>query len=223
MKTFCLPAVAGFPCRALLILLGSIGMVLLTVQVSASQQGNGSPEGAGTVRSGDQISIRIWRDPDLSGEFTVDHNGDVVLPRLGIVKVSGRQAEELQRWLRTEYEQYVQHPAIEITLLRRVGVHGEVRKPDLYMVDLTMTLRDLIAMAGGLTEQGDPNKIVIVRGGEQIRIGRGNAAQFVTAELQSGDQVVVGRRSWILLNPLAIVSAATTVASLILVTIQVLP
>jgi protein involved in polysaccharide export with SLBB domain len=173
--------------------------------------------GVGAVRPGDQIGVRVWRDEDLSGQYTVDHNGNVVLPRLGVVNVAGRPADELQRWLAQAFEQFVPHPSIEITLLRRVGVHGEVRKPDLYMVDLTTTLRDLIAKAGGLTEVADPNRIVIVRDGEQIRVGRYEGAQFMTAELRSGDQIVISRRNWILLNPLAIISTATTVASLLLV------
>jgi polysaccharide biosynthesis/export protein VpsN len=193
-------------------------LLLATVQVGVAQQRMaGGPDGSGIVRIGDQIAVRIWREEDLSGEFVVDHNGDVVLPRLGIVRVSGRPADELQQWLRAEFEQFVRHPSIEVRLLRRVGVHGEVRNPDLYMVDLTMTLRDVIAKAGGLTEQAAPDRITIVRGGERIRLGRGTEAQFLTADLQSGDQVVVGRRNWIALNPFAVISTATTLASLLLV------
>jgi protein involved in polysaccharide export with SLBB domain len=210
---------AIFPGRASLVLLGSLCLAMMGARALQAQQQVYDPElnGVGAVRSGDQVLIRIWRDADLSGTYTVDHNGNIVLPRLGVVSVSGRPADELQRWLRQEFEQFVPHPSIEITLLRRVGVHGEVRKPDLYMVDLTTTLRELIAQAGGLTEQADPNGIVIVRDGEQIRVGRYEAAQFMTAELQSGDQIVIGRRNWLLLNPLAIVSTATAVASLLLV------
>jgi protein involved in polysaccharide export with SLBB domain len=208
-----------FPGRAGLVVLGWLCLVLVGAQPSTAQQQTAGAQlnGVGTVRSGDQIAVRVWRDEDLTGEYTVDHNGNVVLPRLGVVQVSGRPADELQLWLRREFEQFVPHPSIEITLLRRVGVHGEVRKPDLYMVDLTTTLRDLIAKAGGLNEQADPNKIVIFRDGERIRVGRYEAAQFMAAELQSGDQIVVGRRNWLLLNPLAIVSTATAVASLLLV------
>ena len=195
----------------------ALGLLCGVVLPAVAQGASPVESGAGVVRAGDQVELRIWRDEDLSGVFTVGHNGSVVLPRLGTIAVAGRPADELQRWLREQYQEYLRHSAIEIILLRRVGVHGEVRKPDLYMVDLTVTLRDVVAMAGGLTEQGDPNKIVIVRDGERFRVGEGRTVQFMSAELQSGDQIVVGRRNWFLLNPLAIISTATTVASFLLV------
>jgi protein involved in polysaccharide export with SLBB domain len=36
---------------------------------------------------------------------------------------------------------------------RRVSVVGEVREPGIYLADLTMTLPDIIARAGGVTEK----------------------------------------------------------------------
>jgi hypothetical protein len=81
------------------------------------------------------------------------------------------------------------------------------------MIDLTKTLREVISEAGGITETGNANRIIIMRDGERIPVGEGESARFLAAELRSGDQVVVGRRSWFELNSLAIVSTAAVVVS----------
>ncbi|HMI57035.1 MAG TPA: polysaccharide biosynthesis/export family protein, partial [Gemmatimonadaceae bacterium] len=38
---------------------------------------------------GDAISLKIWREPDLSGEFSVDESSVVVLPKVGPLNVRG--------------------------------------------------------------------------------------------------------------------------------------
>ena len=170
---------------------------------------------SGRIQPGDQVVLNIWREPDLSGTFTVDDAGDVTIPRVGTVRATEYTGEALQRTVRDELSRYLRNPTIEVRVLRRVGVQGEVRLPDLYMVDLTMTLREVIAEAGGITEFGNPNRIAIIRDGERISLGEGEQARYVAAELRSGDQVVVGRRSWFEINSLAIVSTAAVVVSVV--------
>jgi polysaccharide export outer membrane protein len=185
-------------------------------------EGAAAPVAAGTplppasVLPGDRIALKVFQEEEMSDTFNVAENGVVILPRLGAVPVAGSQVSTLQDSLRLAYGRYLRNPAVEVTVLRRIGVHGEVEEPGLYLVDLTMTLRDLIARAGGITDGGDPDEIYIVRGGERIRFGRGETARFVTAELRSGDQVLVGQRPWIERNSLAFASTAATVIALML-------
>ncbi|MGH7458063.1 MAG: polysaccharide biosynthesis/export family protein [Longimicrobiaceae bacterium] len=170
---------------------------------------------------GDQVAVEIWREPDLGGTHTVSESGTLVLPRLGEVDVADLTAGELQTFLRRAYSEYLRDPSVEISILRRVAVHGEVRNPNLYMVDLTMTLREVIAMAGGLTPGGHPNKITLLRDGERLPLEGERASQFVTAELRSGDQIIVGRKSWLAANPWAAIGAALGALGLFFT--QVLP
>ena len=167
------------------------------------------------IQPGDQIVLNIWREPDLSGTFTVDASGTVTLPRIGPLRATEFSGEQLQITVREQLARYLRNPTIEISVLRRVGVQGEVRNPGLYMIDLTKTLREVISEAGGITEWGNANRIMIVRDGEEVPIGQGESARFLTAELRSGDQVLVGRRSWFELNSLAIVSTAAVVVSVV--------
>lgn len=167
------------------------------------------------VLPGDRISLRIWREPDWSGQFDVDDRGVVVLPRLGATEVAGRSVATVRHELTERYREYLQNPAVEVTVLRRIGVHGEVRAPTLYWVDLTMTLRDAIALAGGITPQGDPNRIVVERRGDRIRFDHAETAATVAAGLESGDQIVVERRNWFALNTPFVISTVVSVSSIL--------
>lgn len=164
------------------------------------------------IRPGDQVALRIDREPEMSGVFTVSETGEVVLPRLGSVRVTDRAPGELQEALRADYARYLRNPAIEVTVLRRVAVSGEVRKPDLYMVDLTLTLRDVIAKAGGFTEEANTGKVVLVRGEERRTVGE-EEFSLPAAELRSGDQIVVARKSRFAQNPFGEVGTVLGVVS----------
>lgn len=202
----------------LLVLLAAAAPALL------AQPGEGDPRtGADArVRPGDRISLRIFLEPQMSDTFAVSEAGDVALPRLGVVRVAGQTAGRLQDSLRVAYARYLRDPSIEVQVLRRIAVGGEVRKPDLYMVDLTMTLREVLALAGGVAPDGDPRRIEIIREGRRVRLAQDEQAQFLTAELSSGDQVVVGRRSWFSRNPNVAIGTGMALVSFFIGVVQLL-
>jgi polysaccharide export outer membrane protein len=177
---------------------------------------------AATVQPGDQVVLRIVREPEMSGTFQVDETGHVVLPRLGIVRVADQGAGGLRDTLRLAFARYLRDPAIEVTVLRRIAVQGDVYKPGIYMVDLTTTLRDVVALAGGVTEMGNPSRIDILREGRRYRVSERDAAAVATAELRSGDRVVVGRRSWFARNPNAAIGTFTGLVGLFIGVVQLL-
>ncbi len=171
------------------------------------------------IAVGDRIRVRVWREPTLGDTVTVDERGEVVLPRLGSVRVEGRTITSLQDTLRARFSEYLRNPSVEVTVLRRVSVQGEVRSPNVYYVDATETAREVLAHAGGITEIGDPNNIVISRDGRTIPLGRWRDGGSLSADLRSGDQLIVGRTSWFSRNALAVVS---TVGLIVTVAIQVI-
>ena len=173
--------------------------------------------GSARIRPGDRILLKIWREPMLSETLAVNESGDVVLPRLGVYRVASQTVESLPDSLRRRYAEYLRNPSIDVTVLRRVGVLGEVKKPDLYWVDVTVTLPDVIAQAGGVTDIGNPNDVRIQRGGTEIKVGSWERGGTFAADLLSGDQIVVGRTSWLSRNALSVVSAAGVLVSIVVV------
>jgi protein involved in polysaccharide export with SLBB domain len=159
------------------------------------------------ARPGDLVRLRIWREPDLSGDFPVEEDGAVVLPRLGRVEVAGEDPAALRARLSAAYGEFLQHASVSVTLLRRVRILGAVRNPGLYPVDPTMTVADALALAGGTTLQGAPRTVQLVRDGRPLTARLDPDALLANSRLRSGDQLYVPERSWISRNA-GVVSAA---------------
>ena len=74
----------------------------------------------------------------------------------------------------------------------------------------------MIARAGGLTDNGDRGKVYIVRGQERIGVGHWDTDVGIAGDLSSGDQIVVGRKNWLVINALPAISTAVVLGSFIL-------
>ncbi len=202
--------------RLALILLASTGCSAHNPQAEAPP-----PSDDVGLQPGDVIQVRIWREPDLSGDFSVDSRGLVVLPRLGDVNVEGRTAEELSDSVKAAYAKYLKNPSIEVTALRRVSVLGGVRSPGLYPVDATISVSDVLALAGGLTPNGDPNKIRLVQNGQIVDVNLKPETVVERSPIRSGDQILVGEKSWLARNSGVLAAAVITSAAIIIANVAV--
>lgn len=169
-----------------------------------------------TIRPGDRIELQFRRDRDLNSSVSVNERGEAVFPKLGILGVTAITIAGLQDTLRARYAEYLRSPELEVTVLRRVVVNGEVRAPNVHMLDIaSSSVRDAIARSGGLLETANRNKVYIVRDGQRIRVETWENSSGAETDLQSGDQVLVGRKSWFVINALPLVSTSVIVVGLI--------
>jgi len=188
--------------RALLLLVGLV-LFLPTGPVHLSAQSPEAPAlrtNGASLLPGDIVRIQIWREEDLSGEFQVNESGIVVLPLLGDRSVLGISPDSLRDQLVEEYDGFLVNPSVNVTLLRRVTVMGEVRVPGLYPVDATVSVAQLIAIAQGVTSEGDVNRIRLIRGGQTVNTNLAGTMAITEAGIRSGDQIMIGKRSWISRN-----------------------
>lgn len=158
------------------------------------------PEVDPNLRPGDAIQVEIWREPDLSGKFQVNEEGAVVFPLLGRRQVTRMTPDSLQRRLVDDYREYLDNPSVNVTVLRRISIVGEVRKPGLYPVDPTVSLSDALAMAGGVTPRADTDEIRLIRGESVVRSGIDRGQVVGTLPIRSGDRIWVGEKSWFARN-----------------------
>jgi polysaccharide export outer membrane protein len=194
-------------------------LLALTVLVAPGVAAQATPADAaavqGNLRPGDLIRLKIWREPDLSGDFPVSQTGDAVLPKIGTVNVTPLSVDSLTRFLRATYETYLRNPTIEVTLLRRITVSGAVRNPGLYPVDPTMTVADAVALAGGATGDGRLDRVYLSRGGKRMTIALNANSRLSDTPLTSGDQLSVPLRSWFSRNASWLVSGTLAMAGLV--------
>lgn len=152
------------------------------------------------IRPGDMVRIVVWGHQELSGEFPIDENYDLLYPLIGPINVRNLTVTQLRERLNTDLAQLFQRPFIAVTPLFRVAVLGEVMKPGLYSVDPTLTVFDLLALAGGPARDANTDKLQLLRGGANIHVSLEPAAiaRSTLHELgvRSGDQLVVPRAAF---------------------------
>jgi protein involved in polysaccharide export with SLBB domain len=79
-------------------------------------------------------------------------------------------------------------------------------------VDPTQTVGDLLATAGGLGPDANRKKIALLRDGHVVIARVDPSSSIPDIALQSGDQIVVARRSWVGENTPVFIGALASVA-----------
>jgi len=84
-----------------------------------SNSGSGVTDtGAYRLGSGDKISVNVFGEDQLSGEFVVGDDGSVNLPSIGAVPATGMTITEFQNDLVTRYASgYVNEPKVSVSVL----------------------------------------------------------------------------------------------------------
>jgi protein involved in polysaccharide export with SLBB domain len=173
-----------------------------------------SPVGAGSLRPGDALRLRVSREPELTGEFMVDEHGQVTLPRLGRRTVQDVPVDSVRARVIREYDEILRDATIEITPLYRVRVTGAVRNPGLFTVDPTMSIADAIGLAGGVSPQGRNGRVSLVRDGQSIE-SVSPSSRLTDLGLRSADEIFVPERSWLSRNVALVIGGISATASLL--------
>jgi protein involved in polysaccharide export with SLBB domain len=194
---------------------GLMAMVLALLMSSAAVAQSAGSVVEVTLQPGDLLRIDIWREPDLSGEFLIDPDGQVVLPLLGEQRVARVPMRQVREMLMEGYRLHLRNPSINILPLRRIHVLGEVNRPGLYQVDPTISLAAAVALAGGANATGDLQRIRIVRDGEVLRERVGASDMLEAVDIRSGDQILVDRRSWFERNSTFLISVGLSLPSVV--------
>jgi polysaccharide biosynthesis/export protein len=179
-------------------------------------EGEAQASPAVTIQPGDVIRVQIWREDDLSGDYSVDERGYIVLPLVGERRVAGMALGELRDTVIADFRAHLRNPSINIVPLRRVNVMGEVGRPGVYLLDTTTSLVGVIAAAGGVTPGGDMGRIRVLRDGEVMRERVDGGSSLAAMDIRSGDQVIVDRRGWFERNSTFMVSTALSLPGIIL-------
>ncbi|MDK3026302.1 polysaccharide biosynthesis/export family protein [Cupriavidus taiwanensis] len=145
------------------------------------------------IGPGDIISVVVWDHPELvfptqtysigagfevpastGGSnmpgYVVSPNGDIQFPYAGVMKVSGKTANQVRDEMARVLSRVVRNPQMTVRVLgfrsQRVYVDGEVRTPGMLAIDdAPMTLVEALNRAGGvLNNTGDNSRVRVTRG-----------------------------------------------------------
>jgi protein involved in polysaccharide export with SLBB domain len=115
---------------------------------------------------GDRVSIKVFGQADLSGEYEVDANGQISFPLLGLVHAVGQSIDELRGVIADDLNRdFVVDPrvSVEVLNLRPFFILGQVNAPGSYPFVAGLTVRQAVAVAGGFTRRAKQAEVIVVR------------------------------------------------------------
>jgi len=144
----------------------------------AQQEGGEGPETAKQapargkdyhIGAEDVLFVSVWKNPDLTMDVPVRPDGMISFPLVDDIIVEGLTALELRDIITERLREYV--TVLDVTVIIReinsykAFILGEIRNPGVYEIRSNTTLLQLISMAGGMSEFASPNKIILLRMG----------------------------------------------------------
>jgi polysaccharide export outer membrane protein len=141
--------------------------------------------------------INFIKEPEV--EVVLDSKGQIELPVIGFVTISGLTLREAEQKLKTVSSEYLKSPSISIKLLNfNFTVIGEVSQQGSFnSTETRLNVLEAIGKAGGLTENANRENIRIVRTENnsakiyQFNILEDNSLQSPNYFLQPNDIVLV--------------------------------
>jgi protein involved in polysaccharide export with SLBB domain len=124
------------------------------------------------VGPGDEILIRAWGQVDLNLRLTVDRNGDINIPKVGVTPVVNLQANQLEGFIKARVGRLFRNFEMNVTLGRlrsiQVFVLGQARRPGKYTVSAWSSLVNALIASGGPSAVGTMRSIQVKRAGQVV-------------------------------------------------------
>jgi polysaccharide export outer membrane protein len=138
----------------------------------------------------DTLAIKVFKMPELSGDYDVDLMGQISLPLIGSVEAADLTPAQLNERLTTKLgAKYLEHPdvsvAIKSSTRRNLTVDGAVNHSGSFPVFGPTTLLQIVAIAGGASPEANPHRVAIFR---QIG-GKRQAAAFDLVAIRHGEAI----------------------------------
>lgn len=135
----------------------------------------------------DTVSVKVFKMPDLSGDYEVDLTGRIAMPLIGSVEAAELTTAQLGDKLTQAYgSKYLENPDIAVgvkaSTRRSVTVDGSVKESGSFPVTGPMTLIQAVALAGGTAEDANPRRVALFRTIE----GKRQAAAFDLTAIRRG-------------------------------------
>jgi polysaccharide export outer membrane protein len=151
------------------------------------------------IGSEDVLAIRVWREPELSGNVAVRPDGMITLALLGDLQASGITPDKLKDTIKQGYLKFVTEPEVMVQVLqvnsKMYFMNGEVGRPGKYPLVVPTTISQALAIAGGFREYAKTKNILILRGPKRYKF---NYQEWVQGKnlgqnilLESGDQIII--------------------------------
>ena len=124
------------------------------------------------IGAGDTLQIRVWGQVNADVRASVDRAGQIYIPQVGPISVTGVHYGELEQYLKNAVSKIFRNFDLTVSVGRlrsiQVLVLGNARYPGTYTISSLSTLVNAIFTSGGPTPQGSLRHIQVRRDGATI-------------------------------------------------------
>jgi polysaccharide export outer membrane protein len=149
--------------------------------------------------------VRFWRENDISGDFVVRPDGKISMLLVNDIQAAGLTLEEFRLAVtKAAAKLFTEEPTVSVVVKqinsRKVYIQGGVSKPGPYPLNSNLTILQLFAMAGGLSEYADKEHIQVLRTEKGVQksivvnykdLAKGKNLAKNNIELRVGDTIIV--------------------------------
>jgi len=127
----------------------------LNQQILSRAVATGLDDSVYRLGPGDEISLKVFGVEELSGNFRINGRGQVSLPLIGEMALSGYTLSDAEDVVAAHYsDQYLRNPQVNLSVVefrsQQFTAIGALAQPRIYSTQRKVSLIEAIAMAGGL-------------------------------------------------------------------------
>jgi len=147
----------------------------------------------------DILSVRVWREPELSSAVQVRPDGKITLPLIGEMEAAGQTPEGLKAKVVEALQEYIIKPDVIVSLQsvqsRKYYITGEVTRPGTFPLVVPVTILEALTNAGGFKEFANTKKITVLRKGKILKFNYNEVVKGKNpqqnVQIENGDYIVV--------------------------------
>jgi polysaccharide export outer membrane protein len=171
--------------------------------------GSVAPSEEYTIGPLDEITIHVWRNPELSADkVRVRPDGRLTIPLVQDIPAVGKTSTQLQEYIAGELSKYIEQPIVSVIVntpegnfTQQVRIIGATGQPASLPFRANMTVLDAMIAVGGLNEFAAGNRAKLIRQdretGKQVEyrlrlsdlVRKGDASANVM--LKPGDTIII--------------------------------
>jgi len=158
------------PFAAAVLLSGCVGGSRPELPAASAEAGRETPSEEYIIGPMDQLSIIVWRNPELSSKVQFRTDGRITTPLISAMPAVGKTPAMLADDLKYALGEYIKDPIVSVivenfsgTYSQQVRVVGATEKPASIPYRANMTALDAMIAVGGLSEFASGNRSRLVR------------------------------------------------------------
>lgn len=125
----------------------------------------------------DVLTVTVFNEAQLSGDFRVAEDGTLNYPYLGRLEVGGREPAEITDLIRSRLgartpdnptgQEVLRDPSVRVEVRevnsRHISVFGQVQHPGVFPHQQCITITQAVSLAGGFTALAEQNQVRVTR------------------------------------------------------------